>query len=153
MNKDHLKAFNICQTIEEKYIRNCNRGLWSLLDYNHLLHICQTINKSYKKDCYYSLGILSGTAVIGKPIVPSIVEIKPVSPNNLCEVISDEYQIDCYNGFWMVVRREEGPKICELYKQPYKQKCYEVFNDCLEVDKLTCCDDYFGLMCKSKLAY
>ena len=76
-----------CKSIEEKYKSDCNIGLWSSLGYGNLLNICKSINKTYKKDCNYSLGIAISTINYN----PSLIT---------CEIVKEDYQIDCYEGFF-----------------------------------------------------
>ncbi len=115
-------------------------GLWAGLDYGNLLYICESVNKTYKGSCYYSLGVAIG-------------QIKLNPPQVICENVREGYKIDCYEGFWKFIRDQENPKICELYNETYKQRCYNVFDECFEVDGLICCDNsQFRISCRSKLS-
>ena len=135
----YSEAFIFCQSIEEECRRYCNLGLWAGLDYSNLLNICKSVNKTYKKDCYYSLGV-----VIGQ------IEINPLHIS--CENVREEYKIDCYGGFWKVIRQQENPKICEPYSEAYKERCYEIFNECFEIDGTICCEmPSFAIVCKLKI--
>lgn len=134
----YLEASNFCQSIEEKYRINCNSGLWDWLDHGNLLNICESVNKTYKKDCYNSLGV-----VIGK-----------IEPNPFlitCEIANEEYKLDCYEGFWKLTREWETPKICESYDETYRQICRKIFNECFEIDGVTCCNNIFRTVCRPKI--